>query len=567
MPCFPGTVLGGTYRILEELGRGGNGTVYLARHERAGRLWAVKEIPKKGNSLIMEARLLKKLHHPGLPSMGDILEENEMIYLVMDYIEGCSLKEILEKEKSQSQEKVVEWGIQLCGVLAYLHSQSVIYRDMKPSNIMLGKDGRIVLVDFGTARERKAESEGDTECLGTRGYAAPEQYGGRGQTGPETDIYGLGAVMYHLLTGKNPLDPPYGYPPIRRIRPDLSGGLEKILAICTRENPEERYHTCMELLQALEHYEELEEAYVQKKKRKKLFLKIIVSAVMIIFAGCMSVWMKQKSEIKKNYEIYLTEAAGSVDRDKKEELLRQAIIIDSREKKAYEQLLQCFLEDDGSFSAEEERFWKETLNERNTKGKRCVEELQENRGAYVSVAYHAGLMYFYYYEESGGKRASFRWFQAAAEGKRGKELLESEYIRAEILKRISGYYDLLDKQGRTGDIVVSYKEYWNDLTALIDRGIEKEDNWVTAFVIYREMALQVTFHAEDFSLAGVSKQQVCGQLDTIKKNIKEWEESTEEKTEYERSLFHEVEEGIEAAEASVMTVYQEENRWEKEELS
>ena len=141
------------------------------------------------------------------------------------------LSQILRENGAIPQKYVVSWAKILCDVLLYLHTRDspIIYRDMKPGNIMLKPDGNLMLIDFGTAREYKVKNRGDTVCLGTVGYAAPEQFGGMGQTDARTDIYGLGATMYHLLTGKNPGKPPYEMKPIRQINSSLSGGLEKII--------------------------------------------------------------------------------------------------------------------------------------------------------------------------------------------------------------------------------------------------------------------------------------------------------------------------------------------------
>lgn len=562
MPCPPGTVLGGVYRILDELGRGGNGTVYLARHERAGRLWAVKEIPKSGNRLIMEAEFLKRLHHPGLPAVGDILEEGEMLYLVMDYIEGRSLKQILAEEGVQDQKTAIGWGCQLCGILTYLHEQDppVIYRDMKPSNIMLREDGTIILVDFGTARERKEEAAGDTVCLGTRGYAAPEQYGGYGQTGPETDIYGLGAVLYHLLTGHSPAEPPYGIRPVRSLCPELSGGLEKILLICTRNDPKERYHSCRELLKALEHYEELDDSFIRQRKRRRMRRAAVI--LFVAFAGIsLGVWKyKKKQALSDTYEAYMTEAAGSVEKARKEELLKKAVMVIPEREEAYEQLLQCFLEDDGEFSREEEVFFREVLEQKERGGRSCLEKLSGNRNAYIQVAYEAGLMYFYYYEGEEGKGASARWLSLAAEAQPGKELPEYAVRRAGILSKVSRYYDLLDLQRRTGDAAVSYGEYWEDLLSLSDGEIEEEDNRVTALAAYREIILQIALHGDQFKRDGVEQEEMRAQINRILGKLEVWEGIEDGKVmEYEKILFNEVKEGILLAEEAVETVYQDRN--------
>ena len=393
---MPGDILYEIYRILDVLGKGGSGTVYLARHERSGRLWAVKEIAKEENHLIMEAELLKKLRHPGLPAVGDILEQNGMFYLVMDYIEGKSLKQLLEEEKVFGQEQVVKWGLELCQVLDYLHTRepSVIYRDMKPSNVMRREDGSLVLVDFGTARERKEEAEGDTVWLGTRGYAAPEQYGGHGQTGPETDVYGLGAVLYHLLTGRSPVDPPYGFVPVRTLRPELSGGLEKILACCTRDNPEERYHSCGELAWALKHYQELDETFIRQKKRRRRIFVTCALATAVSFAGSGIMISLERRAIAGTYQAQIAEAEGAVHREDRLEACRKAIRLEPGLSEGYHCLMEIFLED-GTFSAEEELVLREVLNERSDGGGRILDRLQRNETEYQRAAYEIGQAYFY----------------------------------------------------------------------------------------------------------------------------------------------------------------------------
>ena len=130
------------------------------------------------HSFEVEIAMLRKLNHPGLPSIIDIIDQGDNFLIVMDYIEGNTLEKILRESGAQPQEKVVNWAIQLCDVLEYLHSRkpAIVYRDMKPSNIMLRSDGSVVLIDFGTAREFKETNVSDTTCLGTQGYAAPEQF-------------------------------------------------------------------------------------------------------------------------------------------------------------------------------------------------------------------------------------------------------------------------------------------------------------------------------------------------------------------------------------------------------
>ena len=192
-----GSLVDGKYKILNKVGQGGMSVVYLAMNEKANKQWAIKEVRKDGvldfesvkQGLVAETDILKKLDHPNLPSIIDVIDTEDSFIIIMDYIQGNSLNKALEEYGAQPQEMVIKWAMQLCDVLGYLHSRNpaIIYRDMKPANIMLKPDGNITLIDFGTAREYKEKNLADTTCLGTVGYAAPEQFGGMGQTDARTD--------------------------------------------------------------------------------------------------------------------------------------------------------------------------------------------------------------------------------------------------------------------------------------------------------------------------------------------------------------------------------------------
>ena len=252
-----GDFFDGRYFIAKILGQGGMGTVYLARNINTDTFWAIKEIVKKEGAevdLLAEPKLLKKLEHPALPRLFDILEQDGKLYMVSDYIDGISLDKKLEAEGKITEETVIDWAIQLSKALEYLHSlkpNPIIYRDMKPSNIILTANGTLKLIDFGIAREYKPQSEGDTVYIGTRGYAAPEQYG-TGQTSAVSDIYSLGVTLHHMITGKSPVQPPFGLKPIRYFDDSLSSDMEAIILKCTQDNVFERYQSASELIRELE---------------------------------------------------------------------------------------------------------------------------------------------------------------------------------------------------------------------------------------------------------------------------------------------------------------------------
>ena len=286
-----GEIIDGKYEVLREVGRGGMSVVYLAMDKRLNKQWAIKEFRKDKDdvskqvalkALLDEANLMKKLDHPTLPRIVDIIDNHQTVYVIMDYIEGESLNKVLDAYGAQPQEAVIEWAKQLSEVLDYLHTQNppVIYRDMKPANIMLKPDGTVRLIDFGIAREYKEGKDGDTEAIGTRGYAAPEQFGGKGQTDARTDIYSLGVTLYHLVTGKNPAEPPYEIYPIRHWNPSFSSGLEWLIQKCTQLNPSDRYQSCAEVTYVLENLDKFDTEY--KKKKKSRFNLFLISLILTI---------------------------------------------------------------------------------------------------------------------------------------------------------------------------------------------------------------------------------------------------------------------------------------------
>ena len=228
----PGVFLQQRYRILSRLGRGGFGAVYMVADTRLGdRILAVKQLSQSGlrpqeihdasEAFKREALMLGGLMHPSLPRIYDHFAEAGNWYLVMDFIEGETLEERLQKASGGHLpvEEVLAIGMQLCAVLGYLHTRqpAIIFRDLKPANIMVTPDGNIYLIDFGIARLFKPGQAKDTIAFGSPGYAAPEQYG-KAQTTARADIYSLGATLHQMLTGSDPSEAPFAFAP-----PQVSG--------------------------------------------------------------------------------------------------------------------------------------------------------------------------------------------------------------------------------------------------------------------------------------------------------------------------------------------------------
>ncbi len=259
-----GQVLQGRYHILEPIGHGGMGAIYLAEHTVLRGQVAVKEMvdtfadaTERAQAIAQfqsEARLLYTLKHPNLPRVFEYFEDGGCHYLVMDYIEGETLAKILERTPEALPEaQVLDWAGQICDVLAYLHNHKppIIFRDLKPSNIMRDTNGTIKLIDFGIARIFNPGKHTDTLKMGTPGYAPPEQYGGAGQTLPQSDIYALGATLYQLLTHSDPSIQPFEFPPIRTVNPAVSLSTEAVLVKALQSNIALRYQTAEEMKRAI----------------------------------------------------------------------------------------------------------------------------------------------------------------------------------------------------------------------------------------------------------------------------------------------------------------------------
>lgn len=468
-----GSIIDGKYKILNKVGQGGMSVVYLAMNEKANKQWAIKEVRKDGvkdfelikQGLIVETDMLKKLSHPSLPSIVDVIEDDNTFLIVMDYIQGNPLSKTLEEYGAQSQENVVEWAKQLCDVLGYLHSRKppIIYRDMKPANVMLKPDGSITLIDFGTAREYKSKNIADTTCLGTIGYAAPEQFGGMGQTDARTDIYCLGATLYHLVTGMNPCEPPYEIKPIRQINPALSNGLEKIIMKCTQRDPDARYQSCAELMYDLEHFDEMDNTYRRKMKfRLGIF---ITSVILTIGFGCVAIWGNASAEnIKsKNYSYILSNAKSLDD-------YYNAILTDPSKTDAYIELVNYLRTDtltkeeaDGlnqlqaGIDRKNSNGYSETVN--------VLEELKEkNYDGYIDVCYEFGNAFLFSSDTTNDRERyvnASKWFSEA----------KNKYEMASIFCDIASCLQLIDQNHQStmvqkGKELQEYKNLWDKLTKL-----------------------------------------------------------------------------------------------------
>jgi outer membrane protein assembly factor BamB/tRNA A-37 threonylcarbamoyl transferase component Bud32 len=291
-----GSILVNRYAIQEVIGVGGMGSVYRARDlhfPNAVKLVAVKEMINQARDPLVrqtivqnferEANILVALEHPSIPRIFDYFTHNERSYLVLEYIQGKDMEELLaQTDTFFPEELVIQWAIELCDVLNFLHNhkpEPIIFRDMKPSNIMVNPNNHIVLIDFGIAKNFRTTQKGT--MIGTEGYSPPEQY--RGEASPQADIYALGATLHHVLTRKDPrLEPPFtfGDRPVRKSNPAISAEMEAVVATALQYNPSDRFQTALDM----------KEAMINVGRKTGLLSRIVSSPITMPNDGPRALW-------------------------------------------------------------------------------------------------------------------------------------------------------------------------------------------------------------------------------------------------------------------------------------
>lgn len=553
-----GSYVDGKYKVLNKIGQGGMSIVYLALNERANKTWAIKEVRKDGKQdfttvkqgLIAETNILKSLNHKYLPSIVDVIDDGDSFLIVMDYIQGKSLDKILKTSMEKENlpialEDVISWGKQLCEVFYYLHTrpQPIIYRDMKPANVMLKPDGEISLIDFGTARTYKQGKTEDTTCLGTPGYASPEQYGGKGESSPQSDIYCLGATLHHLITGRNPSSTPFNFPKITQCRPSLMDetpredrnkllGLEMIIEKCTQYDASDRYGSCLEMLYDLEHIEELSIPYRKKLKHKLIGFGACAAAAVLCGGLSFGTHIMETKAEQSGYEGYI-ERANKSDADEKLVYLANAIAIDPSESEAYLLYLEA-LQSDNEFSGQDSVNMLGLLNQTETGNHSTNAELLKEGSSvgYVKLAYELGKAYYYAGgagKPNGDKERAGQWFLEVIDSSLTESQLENEGVDLNMAKQfqnICTYYEKLGQEDQTtGEQIYSYSEFWDDLNQIVADQPETistdSSERMTQLRCLQDVSYQLYAYAENFIRdAGMDEATFEAALGEIENRVK-----------------------------------------------
>ena len=557
-----GQVIDDKYEILKLIGQGGMSRVYLAMDKRLNKQWAIKEIEKRAKdknneiviqSAIAEANLIKQLDHPAIVRIVDIIDNGDVIYIIEDYIEGETLSSVLETQGAQPQELVIEWAMQICEALEYLHTRKppIIYRDMKPANVMIKPDGNIKVIDFGIAREYKDQSLADTVSLGTKGYAAPEQFGGKGQTDARTDVYCLGVTLYHLLTGQNPCEPPYEIYPIRHWNPQLSAGLEAIIQKCTQLNPDDRYQSCAELLYALHHYEEYGAAYRARQKRKlNSFILTACACVLFLIVGVLGLFMRTQTN-NADYTQNILQAEKASTTEEKLSYYSTAVDIKPLVMDAYLGMVDA-VKDDAAFTTEEETVIKKKLNAN-------IASLRGEEG-YANLAFEVGKLYWYYYDYGKTETAdnqitrmksAIQWFEDAVEY--GSEA-DDFYTMAKIYSDIGKFNRDITLNIEEASDKGKYSPYWSNMQELVEMiSSSNDENEIIELEVYKLTMYSIETYARKFKADGITQDQMNNLFTTVKTEASDVS-TTSDKTE---QLKTDVMNRFDAAQAAIENAFRE----------
>ncbi|MGI6057277.1 MAG: serine/threonine protein kinase [Bilifractor sp.] len=526
---FIGQILDGRYEILKEIGRGGMSTVYMAVDVRLHKSWAVKEIRKRDSkggdsvtvhSFMAEAEMMKKLDHPALPRIVDILDGRDSVCIVLDYVTGEALDRLLLREKRFPESRVMEWFLQLAEVLEYLHTQTppIIYRDMKPGNIIQTPEGHLKLIDFGIAREYKYTNTTDTVALGTNGYAAPEQYG-HAQTDSRSDIYSLGMTIFELLTGISPGKDPYQYKyhPLRKIRPEITESTEKILNRCIAFSPEQRYQSCRELIFDLKHPERMISGVRRQQKMVTalFFLSAALSGIFCTGGFLCSIAADRVDDLNYEKRVSISKALPC---EVKIENYLAAIQIDGGDARAYEKMLEAYREN-GFFGEKESRTFLEVWSQNRVSWE---DEIISND--FGSVAFQAGILYLYLYTGGDG---SFRnrvlkaqpFFEDAAESGNTVISGQAENYLSFCAFCIRFAFD-------STSVLEPSNEDYRELLEAIDSSIREMDSYRggdSAYVrltMYEEFGNLINAYRKGMASTGIEEERAAGVLNELTEEVR-----------------------------------------------
>ncbi|MDO4490102.1 MAG: serine/threonine-protein kinase [Lachnospiraceae bacterium] len=528
-----GSVLEDRYRIEQKIGAGGNASVYQAVHIRTGRKLAIKVLDRQDSGAALEKRLhmLKNLHHPGLPMILDVLETESSYLIVMEYVEGDTLQQRIDKGSGKQTlftvRETLHLGVELGEILKYLHTlpEPLLFQDIKPSNIILRPDGSTALVDLGTLCRHNSLAAMPQENKGTLGFAAPEQFRRKGIQGPETDLYSLGAVLHYALTGVSPAETPFSFERITRLRPDLMAGvhwmekqeilgLEEILEKCTRFRGEERYQSAEEVIRGLKNPARC--SPLAKDAEKKTYFVMYLLAILAVCASLSSVRSEAMAvQLKQEGREYYLKKARKAEPEQAKLWIQEALFLSPGDNYCFSVLLDRML-GDGIFSKEEQTEIGQLLAQR-AEGEEADQEtlMKQNPEEYAEFCYRMGTASLYLVEGLPDYGVCETWFQdmeqAAEQWNPGEEQEKDEKER--LIKRGKTFARICRYRGDSllgsvqTDQAYSIKVYWQDLTGLLEETLPADELPAAELGLWREILGLLADWPAELKRAGISWKQ------------------------------------------------------------
>lgn len=502
-----GIIIGERYRVLKKLGEGGRGSVYLVMNLRTERFWAGKRIASSLSDRPHELEMMKHLKNSHLPQIIDVIREGESLWLIMEYVRGIPFDHYLKGGRTLPEAQCLETALQVCDALCYLqgHSPPVFHQDIKPGNLIRTKEGKVKLVDFGAAWKQDTEQVNE----GTDGYAAPEQYEKNAQKDGRTDIYGLGATIYRLVSGKKYSGTLQG----SRV-PGCGEIFSDVIMKCLRKRPEDRYQSAAELRAALL---KVRRRYAKDKARKQILCAAAFALPAAAF--CVSVMPENidfSEDEQWNYDKLVSEARVA-RKEESRDLYRKAVFMEPGNRKAYLSLLDD-AGSDGVFSDDEELFLRDLLHTVSIGESETYEEiLRKDPLEYGEFADRMGIMYRYEYGSEDGKRIAAGWFSKADDA--GKESGSSGNLPS-WLKEARFYLVWSAMDGTAAAGREDALRFWEILGQAQDY-VEMEEDPLIKLSLLRDEAWQLAFRIADLTEAGLEPGEITDRGSGIMRQAEE----------------------------------------------
>lgn len=507
-----GDVLYGRYRVDSIVHQKGMSNVYKVYDESVQKYLCLKEIIIgvegtkawiESQALIHETNLMRQLSNPSIPRINEIMNnpDSTKIWLLMDWISGESADKIIKRVGAIGEKTAKRWASNLADVLGYLHSVNIIYRDLKPANIIIDNPGKpnehLYLIDFGISELKTDDNKYQRAPLGSQGYAAPEQVVPNAEYDVRWDIYAFGATLFTLITGLNPRK--LGRNPVldvHKYATGISPGLTNIILHCTEKNPDDRYSSIEEVKIDLQRIGRYDSEYRKNARLKLRTTKAVVIVGVVGLLATSALWLAGQN----NIDGQISEQQSVAQSTGKFSDYYKLAQVDGTNLIAYRGMLKV-VADSGEFTKDQEKDFLSVLTPN-------LKELQRLDG-YGSLAYQIGSVYFFDYDSGDsliGQQQAKSWMSEAIKYKTNDQKMATDlYTIADFNAGIQGAL-------KTGNDAGMYANMWK---SLVEASSTKQMNKYVEASLYKSLADTISSYSYRLAQEGVSKEDVLKQLTII----------------------------------------------------